>query len=601
MKTLVLAGNPNVGKSIFFQNLTGIYVEVSNFPGTTVEVSRGKYKDYAVCDTPGVYGVSSFNEEEKAARDVILQSDIIVNVIDGTHLSRDMFLTQQLIDMGKRVIVCLNMMDEAEKKGLEIDVDKLSALLGVPVIPTAAAAGKNMQAVRKRLEEARTGHKTPEIVRLAEEYLPVCGNFAEAVLLLEDDDFVRLKYQQKPCGMRDTSYRLRRERVETILHIVLRKSEAVTGKKARMGQILTRPLTGIPILLATLAVMFVFLGVVVAQWLVGITEGVFMKGMYEPFIFSLVGRFCDPASVLGQLLIGDFGLLTMTPTYIIGLLLPLVAGFYLVLSLLEDSGYLPRIAVLLDKLLSKIGLNGRAVIPLMLGFGCVTAATVSTRLLGTRRERVIATALLGLTIPCSAQFGIILGNVSQLGAGYMLLYATIIAGVFCAAGKGMDHSMKGNSSDLLIDLPQMRIPQGTNVLRKVVLKTKQFLKEALPVFALGGALITILDVSGLLNWLVRLFSPLVTVGLKLPEEAAVSFIMGIIRRDFGAAGLHALALDQNQTLVAMVTLTLFVPCAASVMMIFKERTKGEAAAIWIGSFALAFGIGSALAHILNWF
>lgn len=601
METVVLAGNPNVGKSVFFQSLTGIYVEVSNFPGTTVDVSCGRYRNYSICDTPGIYGVSSFNEEERVAKEMILKSDIVINVVDAMHLGRDLFLTQQLIDMGKRVLVCVNMMDEAEKNHVHIRTDRLSELLGVPVIATAAAAGWNLKLVRENIAQACTGHKTKEIAAMLEKPLLVCGNFQEAVLLLEEDDFVRLKYQQKPCGMRDASYLARRKRVNQMAKEVLIKEERTTGFSEKLADILTRPATGYPILAAVLGAVFLFLGILVAQKFVGFTEGVLMKQFYEPFIVSAVGRFCDPGSGLGQLLIGDYGLLTMVPTYILGLLLPLVAGFYFVLSILEDSGYLPRIAVLLDRFLNKIGLNGRAVIPLLLGFGCVTAATVSTRLLGSRRERVIATALLGLTIPCSAQFGIILGSVSRLGLAYTVFYIGIILAVFCLVGKAMDHCMKGESSGLFIDLPRLRVPRPVNVLRKVVLKTKQFLKEAVPVFAFGGIAITVLEVSGILNWFIQCLSPLVTGGLRLPKEAAMAFIMGMVRRDFGAAGIHSLVLDRGQTLVAMVTLTLFVPCIASVFMIFKERTKGEAIAIWLGSFVLAFGVGCLLAFGLSLF
>lgn len=599
MENLVLAGNPNVGKSVLFQYFTGIYTEVSNFPGTTVEVSRGRYQSYTVCDTPGIYGISSFNEEERIAREIILAADVVINVIDAVHLGRDLFLTLQLLDMGKKMIVCLNMMDEAEKCGIKIDAARLEELLGVPVIETAAAEGKNLDLLAARLQDAKSGRKTQTIAAMAESFLPLCGNFAEAVLLLEDDDFMRLKYQQRPCGKRSESYLLRRRRADEIVTQAISCARNKSDTSGKLSALLLRPFIGSVILTAVLAAVFLFLGVVVAQYLVGFTEGILMKGFFEPMMVSLVGKVCDPTSILGELLIGDYGLLTMVPTYLFGLLVPLVAGFYFVLAILEDSGYLPRIAVLLDKLMGKIGLNGRAVIPLILGFGCVTAATVSTRILETRRERIIATALLGLTIPCSAQLGILLGMVSQLGVFYTVVYAIIIFSVFCLVGKILNHRLKGESANLFIDLPEMRFPQWKNVLRKNLMKVGQFLTDAVPVFALGAVLLTILSVSGLLNRFIQLLSPLVTVGLRLPEESATAFIMGILRRDFGAAQLHSLSLSAGQSLVAVVTLTLFVPCIASVMMIFKERSRTEALAIWISGFVLAFGIGTVLAAVLH--
>lgn len=599
MEQVVLVGNPNVGKSIFFNAFTGIYVEVSNFPGTTVDISSGRYNDYTISDTPGIYGVSSFNDEERVARDVILNADIIINVVDGLHLSRDLFLTQQLIDMGKRVLLCVNMMDEVKRNHITIDAELLSSLLGVPVILTSAAEGYHLDRVKESFTLARTGHKINRIETMYEPYLTVTnGNRADALLLLEEDENAHERYPQAPTGQRDAVYLTRRRHVDELVQRVMKMETADNSKATRIGNFLLRPATGIPVMLLVLLAMFGFLGYFIAQKVVGITEEWLMEGLYVPFIRNLAGHLVAPDSVAGQFLVGEFGLLTMVPTYIIGLLLPLVIGFYLLLSLLEDSGYLPRIATLLDKLLSKIGLNGRAIIPIILGFGCVTAATISTRLLGSRRERVIATALLGFTIPCSAQFGVIMGTASQMGAGYFVLYVLIILFVFAAIGKLLDLCLKGTSTDLLIDLPRMRIPQAKNVLQKTFLKTKQFLWEATPIFAIGAVLITLLQVTGALDSVIGLLSPVVTGFLHLPAEASVAFIMGIVRRDFGAAGLTALTMTAEQTLVATVTLTLFVPCIAAAIMMFKERSKTEAVCIWLGSFVLAFLVGGILANCL---
>lgn len=602
IEKVVLVGNPNVGKSIFFNAFTGIYVEVSNFPGTTVDISQGKYGNYMIQDTPGIYGVSSFNDEERVARDVIVEGDMVINVADGLHLSRDLFLTQQLIDMGKRVILCVNMMDEVTRNHITIDTDRLSHLLGIPVIETAAAANENLDQVKERFTEAKQGNRIHKIEEMAQEYLAdTNGNLADALLLLEDDTHTLEKYCKTPGGKRDEVYLIRRRYIDELVGKVMKMQEDDNSVSSKVGRFLLNPSTGIPSLILILALMFSFLGYFIAQQLVGLTEEVIMQGYYEPFIVGLVGKLIDPASVLGQYLIGEFGLLTMVPTYTLGLLLPLVAGFYLMLSILEDSGYLPRIATLVDRALTKIGLNGRAIIPFILGFGCVTVATVSTRLLGSRRERVIATALLGLTIPCSAQFGVIIGNVAKIGPLYSILYVLIIIFVFAIIGKLMDKCLKGTSTDLLIDLPRMRVPQAKNVLQKMFLKTKHFLFEAVPIFALGALIITTLSVTGVLDWIIDGLSPVVEGFLRLPKEATVSFIMGIVRRDFGAAGLNSLPLNKEQILVSMVTLTLFVPCIASIMMIFKERSKTEAVCIWLGSFVLAFLVGGILANILALF
>lgn len=596
---IVLAGNPNVGKSIFFKSLTGIYAEVSNFPGTTVDIMKGRYKNAVIYDTPGIYGVSSFNDEELAARDIILKSDVIINVADGMHLPRDLFLTQQLIDMEKPMILCINMMDEVTRHHIHIDAERLSGLLGIPVILTAAAIDERLTNVKKALPQACVGKKVPEIEILYCPLLPATkGSCAEALLLLEDDAGMLAHYGMSQTGRREQIYRLRRKRVDEIISRTVKKEYEGDTLSERLSRFLLRPLTGIPVMLLVLGSVFLFLGCFIAQVVVRFTEEILMQGCYVPMIQKLTEGFVLPESALGKLLIGEYGILTMVPTYIVGLLLPMVAGFYFLLALLEDSGYLPRLAVLSDRLLSKIGLNGKAVIPLILGFGCVTAATVSTRVLGTRRERIIATALLGLTIPCSAQLGILLASAGQLGSRYLCLYIGLIIVIFLAAGRVLNRILPEESGALLLDLPALRLPRLKNITRKTILKTGQFLSEALPVFILGGFLITFMELTGLLERLVQLFAPIVTGGLRLPPEAAVTFMMGIIRRDFGAAGLFSLSLTSEQTLVSMVTMTLFVPCIASVVMIFKERSLKEAICIWLSSFILAFGVGTVTAVLL---
>ena len=200
---LVLIGNPNVGKSVFFNSLTGMYVDVSNFPGTTVDISRGKFGNYIVEDTPGVYGVSSFNDEEIAARDIILNADIVLNVVDAVHMHRDLFLTQQLLDMGKKVIVALNMMDEAAKNGVRIEIQKLSEMLGVPVVETMAVKNIGLDEVKHQLKNAKTGNRIQGVKELLEPYIRKGVSEAEALLVLEDDKEVCERNAAEPAGMQE--------------------------------------------------------------------------------------------------------------------------------------------------------------------------------------------------------------------------------------------------------------------------------------------------------------------------------------------------------------------------------------------------------------
>jgi len=595
---LVLAGNPNVGKSVFFNALTGMYVDVSNFPGTTVEISRGRYHDYDVIDTPGVYGVSSFNDEEKAARDIILEADLVLNVVDAVHLHRDLFLTQQLIDMGKKVIVALNLMDEAEKNGIGVNVQKLSEMLGVPVIPTMAVKNIGIAEVLGRIGDASRGNRLAGVAELLKPYTEKGLTEPEALMVLEDDGETCKRVGMQPAGLQEKLYRQRRERVDEIIAAAVNETDDKASFSVKLGRLMLRPLTGIPMLIVTLFLVFMFVGVFMGQTVVELTEEKIMEGMYRPFITDLIGKVIPPDSFLGQILAGEFGLLTMTPVYILGLLLPLVVGFYLMLSILEDSGYLPRIAVLTDKVMTRVGLNGRAIIPTILAFGCFTAATMTTRLLGSRRERFIATALLGLTIPCSAQLGVIAGMLSSLGPLYILFYVFVLVLLFGLAGRLLNRLLPGESTGLLIDLPPIRLPGVKNVLKKTFVKTKMFLKEASPLFALGALIISLLQYFGILEAIQAAIAPLTEQWLMLPKEMATVFIMGMIRRDFGAAGLSSLALTGPQLMTALITITLFVPCIAAVIVIFKERSKGEAAVIWLGSLVSAFLVGGLVARFL---
>ncbi len=598
-KKIVLAGNPNVGKSVFFNSLTGLYVDVSNFPGTTVDVSHGHFEEYAVIDTPGVYGISSFNDEEKVARDVILTADLIVNVVDAVHLERDLFLSLQVIETGIPTIIVLNMMDDAKREGLKIDLALLEEQLGVPVIPAVAIKGKGLKELKEKLREARTGNIPLE--RQAQLKALTCRNYcrqSEALLILEGDEIVAKRIGVAPGTQREEIYQERRQRVDKIVAAVV--SETLDGATfaTKLGRAMLNPLTGVPIFLMALACMYYIIGVLVAQDIVGLTEETIMQGMYEPAVRTFISSMIYPDSVLGKFLIGEFGLLTMTVTYVFGLLLPLVLGFYFILSVMEDSGYLPRLAALVDRVMNAVGLNGRAIIPMILGFGCVTLAIISTRLLGSQRERTIGVALLGLAIPCSAQLGVITGLLAALGPMYVALYVGIIVLVLGVVGRVLHKILPGEATDLLIDLPPLRFPRLSNVAQKMFIKSYGFIKEATPVFALGALIITTLDVTNSLVQIQDFLAPLTNGWLKLPRETANVFIMGLIRRDFGAAGLSNMVLSPEQLLVSLVTITLFVPCIASVIVLFKERSKTEGLLVWFGSWVAAFLIGGLVAQII---
>jgi len=649
-KKIVLVGNPNVGKSCIFNFLSGMYVDVSNFPGTTVSVTKGKFKDYEVYDTPGIYGVGSFNDEERVARDIILDGDIIINVINSLNLDRDLFLTLQLIEMGKKVSVVLNFADEIKKRKIKIDTKKLSQLLGVEIIETTAVDKQGFEQIERIIKEAKVGNQNPELIsslqKLAQKNIPQ----ADALLILEGDVNIASKYKidSQSADEREKVYISRRNRVNEIVSEVEYEDSTKGEIFNLIGRISLNPITGIPLLLFMLTLVYFFIGDFVSQRVVNFTENKIGKEFFEYHTKSFVSQFTPTeihtqilndnnevideriflfpegsnknlalknefekfssqknaisdftfSNPLAKLFFGEFGVITMTITYLLFLLFPLVIGFYLVMAFLEDSGYLPRLATILDRTFNKIGLNGRAVIPIMLGFGCITMANITTRLLGTEREKSIVTAILQFVIPCSAQLAVIAVLLSGAGIKPMIIFITVIGSVLILLSTILNKLLPGESSPLLLDLPIMRFPRMNNVFKKTFFRSWGFMKEAGFWFFVGAFGVGILELTGLLKVWQDFLNPLTVHWLKLPKEASTAFVMGMVRRDFGAAGLFDLHLSAMQITVAIITITLFVPCIASFVVMLKERGIKEGMIIWLGTWVTAFLIGGLVAQVI---
>lgn len=656
VQSIVLAGNPNVGKSVIFNALTGSDADVSNYPGTTIDIARGHLGKDELADTPGIYGVSSFNDEERAARKMILSADIVINVVSAITLERDLFLTVQLVEMGKPLILVINQWDEAKHRGITIDLNRLAAEFGVEVLTCVAVKDEGIEEIKAAVAKARPGKIRPELLELIEPILNQSTSTKEitqamAVLIVEGDEPTATA-----CGITSPSHRaeiysFRRKFVNDLVEASVVQSGSKRSFSNKLGKLLLHPIWGSAISFAVCYLIFYqMLGVWIAGNLVDFTEKQTMKVYYEPNIRRLAanvfpstitvgdkkfdfpqGTLKDLAaskeldqaisaktvpadeiafnfwsyhnilSVLGNVFVGEYGLATLTVTYLIGLLMPLVIGFYLGLSLLEDSGYLPRLAVLVDRMMNKIGLNGRAIIPLILGLGCVTMATITTRLLTTRREKIIATALLGVAIPCSAQLGVVSGTLARAGGGAAwAVYLFVVIGILAITGVLLNMVLPGKSQGLMIDLPPMRLPRLDNVLRKTWKKSWNFLVDATPMFFLAGFVVTLAQMVGLLDLIIKVLQPIVVNWLNLPNDPRIptTFILGIVRRDFASFGLADVALTPVQAVTAMIVITLFVPCIATVGVMIKERGMKIALSIWFGSWAAAFVIGGVLARIL---
>lgn len=293
-------------------------------------------------------------------------------------------------------------------------------------------------------------------------------------------------------------------------------------------------------------------------------------------------------------LLGEFGLLSMGLTYAFAIVFPIVAFFFLCFGLLEDSGYLPRLAALSDRLMRRIGLNGKAVLPLVLGLGCCAMATLATRILDSRRERIIATMLLALGIPCSAQLGVIAAVLSAVSPWAVVFVLGLVAAHLFFVGWAMDRLLPGGVSDFLLELPPMRVPSPRNIAHKTLVRLRWFLREAVPIFLAGTALLFIADRTGALAALERALAPVVRGVLGLPERTAWAFLMGFLRRDYGAAGLYSMVrageLTTRQILVSMLVITLFVPCVAQFLVMIKER--GLVVAVAMAGFILTYAVAA---------
>lgn len=599
---IVLVGNPNVGKSVFFNKFTGTYAEISNYSGTTVAVSESIFNNRHVIDTPGIYGVGNYNNEEIITKQIILESDLIINIVSALSLERDLFLTQQLIDLGFPFVIALNQIDEAQARGIKIDINTLENMLGVKVFPTVAIKNQGIKEIKDYLEKTnilKSDVKSDYLEKIIPDTELSQNEKLNKLLEIEED--------KENLETRDFLYTERRKRVNDIVDKSVSETDTGVNFSTLLGKLLLHPIIGFLVSILILLGLYKIIGVLIAGNLVDYLENHIFLKYYSPWIKELVSN-VFPDGAVNKILVGEYGLLTMTIQYIFGVLLPLIFSFYIFMSILEDSGYLPRLAVLNDRFLAKIGLNGRAIIPVILGFGCVTMATITTRILGSKRERTIATVILGLAIPCSAQIGILIGLMAVAGGlKAWIIYLLTIFAVLVLIGTVLNKLLPGKSTYLLIDLPPMRLPVFKNVLAKTFSKSWDFLKEATPLFFLGAFLITVLEITGGLKVFHQILSPLTVNLLNLPPEAATAFIMGTIRRDFGAAGLAQMSgiggsiaiLTSTQILVSLVVLTLFVPCIASVIVMFKERGFKEASLIWLGSWVIAFITGGILTKILG--
>ncbi len=742
---LLLVGNPNVGKSVIFGYLTKKYVTVSNYPGTTVEVSRGKMRyggqDWEVIDTPGVNSLAPQSDDERVTRDMLLESepDVIVQVADAKNLRRTLLVTSQLAELGRPMVLVLNMMDEARTRGIEIDVEGISQLFGIPVVPAVAVEGEGLYQLFKTIHQAKVpvdplaegrqrilgnedfarslksqnGVNVPLqltvewlqtqdsnlrsgveswLKRVAVNQLPndaptrtriraaaarlnemrnafleqsvsqykrtlpnvlleaqgfklkfaiIC--LALGSLVFAYTEFGRLFGLPTPYGLVSswmdrsvipwvlqamsgihlswlgtllfgqlaedgsayetgllypavTQFLLLIAPVIVPLAFVLRRSERF-GE--RLGYWTRAWQSGVPLMLVVLLLMYEFVGVIGAGTLVDALENNIFNRLLTPFLQSLI-----PAGLIHDFLVGEYGLISVGLTYALAIVLPIVATFFIAFGMLEDSGYLPRLAILSDRVFRVMGLNGKAVLPMVLGLGCDTMATMTTRILETKKERLIATLLLALGVPCSAQLGVVLAISSSLSLGAVLTVIGVVVSQMFLVGFLSSKIVKGKRGDFIFEIPPIRVPVFKNVWNKTRYRMWWYLTEALPLFLLGTFILFVLDrirvptpwgrLSGL-DMINNSLAPLVTGLLNLPRQTAQVLVLGFLRRDYGAAGLYDMVqnglMNGVQIVTSLIVLTLFIPCVANFFMIIREQGLKKALIIlaFITPFAIVVG------------
>ncbi len=545
IKKILLIGNPNVGKSVVFSRLTGVQVVSSNYPGTTVGITSG-YLDIGgekieVVDLPGTYSLEPTSKAEEVAVSLLnshsKEEIVVVDIIDSTNLERNLYLTLELLEQGFPVIACLNMCDDIKHRGINIDMENLEKLLRIPVIPTCAVTGAGIKLLIERIKETapaarnKSGHEDRwlEIGRIIEQVQRLTHRHHTFREILEDASI--------------------------------------------------RPVSGMLMALVVIFASFKVVRFLGEALITRVFDPLFFN-LYQPYLEKLSASLSS-GGFLHHLLIGDLingkidfkqsmGLLTTAPYIEFAMVLPYIISFYLVLSILEDMGFLPRLAMLLDNLLHRIGLHGFAIIPMLLGFGCNVPGILATRILESKRERFIASTLISIGIPCVPLQAMIFGLLGQFGGFYVAGVYLVLFALWLLIGVILNRTLKGYSPEFLLEIPPYRFPPLNMLWQKLFLRVKGFIIEAVPVVLLGVLAVNLLLYFRLFDFFNYLFAPVVSGLFGLPKESTVALTVGFFRKDVAVGMLMPLALNAKQLFISSVLLAISFPCIATFAVLLKE-------------------------------
>jgi len=628
---LALIGNMNVGKTLVFSSITTKKVKSVNLPGSTVAIDSAPLRNErgVLYDTPGNVSIFSENEDERASREVLLAETVgdringIILMADAKNMARSLALALQYGEFGLPMLININMMDEAVSRGIEIDTAKLARRLGVEVTTTIAPEGMGLRELVGSFSELRPLEfqlsYTPAIEKLLADVAREVGGGRIAsrgigLLLLNRDRDVRRYIRE--CFGQDTLDRLIRrvdafyrenpnhsrniltEHYNTVARRIadeVQTTEPVSrnSRLATFGDMCTSFTTGIPIAVLVLAAMYYFIGAFGATYLVDSINGTIFQGILLPAVSHFTDRLPSPF-LRDMLMDPDFGILPTGVFLAMGLVLPVIFCFYITFGILEDSGYLPRISILLDKVFQKLGLNGKGVIPLVMGFSCVTMALLTTRVLNTEKEKIIASFLLYLCLPCAPLIAVMLIILEKMPASASVAVFGILASQVLVAGYLANRFLPGNRSPLFLEIPPMRLPKPWAVLKMALAKTWFFMLEALPVFVVASAGVFLFERAGGLHLLEHTLGPMIHHVMGLPEKSVQVFIKTMIRRESGATELeHLRHIYTNlQLVVNLLVMTFVAPCINSFIVLFKERGLKVGLAINVAVFVYAILMGS---------
>lgn len=645
--TIALVGNANVGKSAIFNQLTGLDQVVANWPGKTVERAEGTlhFQNYIikVVDLPGIYSLSTYSTEELVTREYLVEAevDVVVNVVDASALERNLYLTLQLLELGVPLVIALNQIDFAAKKGLRIDAQKLSKLLGVPVVPTIAVTGFGISELLdvsiKVAEEGKDkASSTIKYGKEVEEYLSKLSMVIKeklptlalkyparwlATKLLEKDPAVvelvkREKVGQEVQALAEAIIEhLERLHGESSIFVIASERYSIASKVAgevvkvispprllieeKLDDLTARGIIGYLILVA------IFIGTFTTVFYIGDFLVTHLNFLFDNLLIPIVESFLIGIAPIWSAFIVD-GILGGV---IAGLtvVLPYVAPFYLILSILQDSGYLPRAAFLMDNFMHKIGLHGKAFIPLLLGYGCSVPACISCRIMESDRERFLA-GFVTVLIPCAARTVIILGLVGR----YLGLPAAISIYIFnlilvFLLGRIAHRTFPGESVGLVMEMPPYRKPFLKVVLAQTWSRTRDFIQIALPIIVGGSVLLHLLNIFGLFQKAEEVLEPFTTIWLGLPSFSIIPLIFGVLRKELALILLGDVAGTFDFSLifspVQMVVFTLisliYIPCISTIAALIREFGLRRTAFIVAVDITLAFLVGGVAYRVLT--